>query len=116
MCVLYLEISEIKVDRFDFPENLNFFFTVIKEITYKYHQQETGGSAKGVLWSTKPKAEGTALEIPMLRVMRQLGWEGSLGENGSCVCMAESPSCPPKTVTLLTGYTPMQNQTFLKLG
>ena len=82
-----LEISEIKVDRFDFPENLKFFFfIVIKEITYKYHQQETEGSAKGVLWSTKPKAEGTALEIPMLHVMRQLGWEGSLGENGS-ICM-----------------------------
>ena len=32
-----------------------------------------------------------------------------------CVCMAESPGCPPKTVTLLTGYTPIQNQTVLKL-
>ena len=88
MCVLYLEISEIKVDRFDFPENLKFFFffTVIKEVTYKYHQQETEGSAKKEFYGQQSPKQKTVLEIIMLNVMRQLGREGSLGENGS-TCM-----------------------------
>ena len=89
MCVLYLEISEIKVDRFDFPENLKFvffFFTVIKEVTYKYHQQETEGSAKKEFYGQQSPKQKMALEILMLNVMWQLGWEGSLGENGS-TCM-----------------------------
>ena len=32
-----------------------------------------------------------------------------------CICMAESLSCPPETITtLLISYTPIQNKTFLK--
>ena len=38
------------------------------------------------------------------------GWEGSLGENGY-MCLAESLCPTPETiVTLLIGYTPIQNK------
>ena len=34
------------------------------------------------------------------------GWEGNLGRMDTCTCMAESPHCPPETITAwLTGYT-----------
>ena len=46
--------------------------------------------------------------------MWQPGWDGSLGENGSRIYMAESPHCSPETITLLTGYTPIQNKKVLK--
>jgi len=40
------------------------------------------------------------------------GWEGSLGENGY-MCLAESLCPTPETiVTLLIGYTPIQNKNF----
>ena len=40
-----------------------------------------------------------------------LAWMGGwLGENGSCICMAESLHCSLETTTtLLVGYTPTQN-------
>ena len=41
-------------------------------------------------------AQGT-----LLSVMWQPGWEGSLGENGSCIHMAESLLCSPETITTL---------------
>ena len=32
----------------------------------------------------------------------QSGWEGNFGENGyTCICMAESLYCSPKTITTL---------------
>ena len=34
-------------------------------------------------------------------VMWQPGWEGSLGENGYCICMAESLCHPPEMITTL---------------
>ena len=39
-----------------------------------------------------------------------MGGEGSLGENGYIICMAESICCSPETITLLIGYTPIQNK------
>ena len=36
--------------------------------------------------------------------------EGCLGENGYIICMAESIRCSPETITLLIGYTPIQNK------
>ena len=43
---------------------------------------------------------------------QQPGWEGSVREN-AYMCMAESLRWPPETVmTLLTGYTPIQNKKF----
>ena len=40
--------------------------------------------------------------------MWQPGWEGSVGENDTCIGMAESLRCAPETITtLLIGYTPM---------
>ena len=42
------------------------------------------------------------------------GWEGSLGENGY-MCLAESLCPTPETiVTLLIGYTPIQNKKLKK--
>ena len=43
----------------------------------------------------------------LLNVTWQSGWEGNLGENGyTCMYMAKSLYCPPKTITtLLIGYT-----------
>ena len=42
---------------------------------------------------------------PLLNVMWQPGWEGSLGQNGYMyICVAESLGCSPKTITLLIGY------------
>ena len=38
--------------------------------------------------------------MELLTVVWQVGWEGSLGENG-CTCMAESLHCPPETVIAL---------------
>ena len=32
----------------------------------------------------------------------------------TCICMAESLHCSPETITLLTGYTPIQNKKVLK--
>ena len=40
-----------------------------------------------------------------------MGGEGSLGENGYIICMAESICCSPETITLLIGYTLIQNKT-----
>ena len=41
----------------------------------------------------------------LLNVMWQPGWEGSLGENGYTLCMAEYLCCLPETITaLLIGY------------
>ena len=38
--------------------------------------------------------------------MWQPRWEGSLGENGTCICKAMSLCCPPETITtLLISYT-----------
>ena len=46
----------------------------------------------------------------LLSVMAQPGWEGRLGEKGSCIRMAESLLCSPETaLTLLIGYTPIQS-------
>ena len=39
-----------------------------------------------------------------------MGGEGSLGKNGYIICMAESIRCSPETITLLIGYTPIQNK------
>ena len=45
---------------------------------------------------------------------------GSLDGTGAwermdtCIYMAESPHCSPETITLLTGYTPIQNKKVLK--
>ena len=36
---------------------------------------------------------------------------GGFGENGTCMCMAESLHCSPETITtLLIDYTPIQNK------
>ena len=43
-----------------------------------------------------------------------MGGEGSLGKNGYIICMAESIRCSPETITLLIGYTPIQNKKFIK--
>ena len=41
---------------------------------------------------------------------------GGFGENGTCMCMAESLHCSPETITTwLIGYTPIQNKKFKKL-
>ena len=45
--------------------------------------------------------------------MWQPGWEGSLGENGYIICMAESLCCSPVIITFLLGSTLIQNN-FLK--
>ena len=41
-------------------------------------------------------AQGT-----LLNVMRQPGWEGSLGRMDTCVCMAEGLCCPPESIMTL---------------
>ena len=44
----------------------------------------------------------------LLKVVWQPGCEGSLGKMNTCICMAESPCCPPETITtLLISYTPI---------
>ena len=46
-------------------------------------------------------------------VMWPPGWEESWGRMDTCICVAETLSCPPETITaLLTGYTPIQNTKF----
>ena len=40
----------------------------------------------------------------LLNVMGQPGWEGSLGENGYSICMAEYLCCLPESITALIGY------------
>lgn len=68
-------------------------------------------------YGQQSRKQKTALEIlqdPMF-LCGSLDGRAVLGRMDPCVCMAESPGCPPKTVTLLTGYTPIQNQTVLKL-
>ena len=52
----------------------------------------------------------------LLNIMWQLGWEGSLEENGYIsIYMAESLCCPHETIiTLLVDYTPIQNKKFNK--
>ena len=47
----------------------------------------------------------------LLNVMWQPGWEGVEGE-WIRVCMAQSLCCPPETITLSIGYTPLQNKKF----
>ena len=47
-------------------------------------------------------AQGT-----LLNVMWQPGWKGSLGENRTRLCMAESVCCPPEIITSLIDYTPI---------
>lgn len=44
-------------------------------------------------------------------------WMGEeLGENGTCICIAKSLCCPPETgITLLVGYTTVQNKKIFKL-
>ena len=43
--------------------------------------------------------------------MWQPGWEGGLGKIDTCIGMAESFHYSPETIiTLLTGYTPIQNK------
>ena len=37
----------------------------------------------------------------LLHVMWQPGWEGSLGDNGYCIFMAESLHCSLETITTL---------------
>ena len=44
----------------------------------------------------------------LLSVMCQPGWEWGLGASGY-ICMAEPFCCSPETITLLIGYTPIQN-------
>ena len=52
----------------------------------------------------------TALES-LLHVMWQPGWQGVRGRMDTCLWMADSLCCAPETViTLLIGYTPMQNK------
>ena len=42
-------------------------------------------------------------------------YEQSFGENGSCICIAESLHSSPEIITaLLIGYTPVQNKKFLE--
>ena len=42
--------------------------------------------------------------------MWQPGWEGSLGENGTCMCVSESLCCSPETfTTLLIVYVCVQS-------
>ena len=46
--------------------------------------------------------------------MGQPGWEGVRERMDTCICMAESLHCSPKTVTkLLIGYTPIENKKFI---
>ena len=43
--------------------------------------------------------------------MWQPGWEGTSGENDTCICMAESlHSSPENVTTFLMGCTPIQNK------
>ena len=47
----------------------------------------------------------------LLSVMQQAGQEGSLRENNTCVCMAESLCCSRETITtLLISHTQIQNK------
>ena len=53
--------------------------------------------------------------VTLLNIMWQPGWKGSLKENDTSICMAESLCCPPETITtLLLGYTPIHNKKFKK--
>ena len=48
-------------------------------------------------------AQGTLVSVTW-----QPGWEGSLGKNDTCRCVAEFLCCPLETITvLLIGYTPI---------
>ena len=48
-----------------------------------------------------------------LKLGKTAGWEGSLGESGTCICMDESLCCAPETITtLFISYTPIQNSKF----
>ena len=52
----------------------------------------------------------TVKHMYLLNVTWQPGGEGNLGENGDCICMAESLCCAPETITtLLISCTPIQN-------
>ena len=56
------------------------------------------------------RAQGT-----LLNIMWQPGWERSLGEKDTCICMAEYLCCAPETTTtVLIIYTPIQNQKLKK--
>ena len=49
----------------------------------------------------------------LLNVIWQPGWEGVRERMDTCICMAESLHCSPKTVTkLLISYTPIENKKF----
>ena len=48
-----------------------------------------------------------------LSVLWQPGWEGFKGRRDTCIRTAESLHCLPETIiTLLIGYTPIQNKRF----
>ena len=50
-----------------------------------------------------------------LMLCGSLDGRGIQGRMNTCVCVAESLSCPPETITsFLNGYTPMQNKKFKK--
>ena len=38
-----------------------------------------------------------------------LDGRGAWGRMETCICMAEFLHCSPETITLLSGYTPIQN-------
>jgi len=50
----------------------------------------------------------------LLSVMWQPGWEGVWGSVHTSICRAESLHYSPETITLLIGYTPMQNKKLKK--
>ena len=60
-------------------------------------------------WTTKKDllySTGNPAQYYVAAQMRREVW----GRMDTCICLAESLYCPPETVTLLTGYTPRQNQ------
>ena len=60
-------------------------------------------------WTTKKDllySTGNPAQCYVAAQMRREVW----GRMDTCICLAESLYCPPETVTLLTGYTPIQNQ------
>ena len=52
---------------------------------------------------------------PASMICGSLGGKGVWGRMDPCICMAESLSCSPETITtLLISYTPIQNKKFFK--
>ena len=53
-------------------------------------------------WITNKHLLYSIAQETLLNVVRQPGWEGSLGESGyTCIYMAESLRCSPETITTL---------------